>query len=153
MAVYGSTVSCWTEYPLNVSAASPQKEYGYRNGKLLVEVTVETGWGSPPVLHDNPLVVEETTVQSRHITELREAIDAVRTHMAMAAFSWQQPAAAGNLIKADPILEMRTALDRRSAPHHRPAIVTGLAQGLPIKAINIQELRDRVLAALSSGLP
>jgi len=28
-------------------------------------------------LHDNPLVVGETTVQSRHITELRDAINGV----------------------------------------------------------------------------
>jgi hypothetical protein len=44
------------EYAANASALTPQKEYGYRNGQLLIVASVTTGWGSQPVLHDNPLV-------------------------------------------------------------------------------------------------
>jgi hypothetical protein len=139
------------EYAANASALTPQKEYGYRNGQLLIVASVTTGWGSQPVLHDNPLVVGETTVQSRHITELRDAINALRSHLGMSVFSWLQPAATGGLIKADPIIELRAALDQAlGAPS--PAYSAGLSQGQVVKAIHIQELRNRVLAAwVSSG--
>lgn len=148
--IYGLGGELVAEYAQNGSPSSPQKEYGYRNGQLLITATAGTSWGSPPTLHDNPLVVTVTTVQSRHITELRTAIDALRTHLGMLAYSWQQSATTNDLIKADPILEMRTALDQAiGAPSG--GYSTDLAQGQPIKAVHIQELRDRVLAAWSSG--
>ncbi len=149
--VYGVGGELLAEYPVNGPASAPQKEYAYRSGALIVTATGAVSWGSPPVLHDNPLVVGVTTVQSRHITELRDAINAVRTHMQMSAYSWQYAAVAvGDLIKADPILEMRTALDEAlGAPS--PAYSSGLATSQPVKAVHIQELRDRVLGAWSNG--
>jgi RHS repeat-associated protein len=149
--VYGAGGELLAEYAQNGSPASPQKEYGYRNGQLLVVATATTGWGTPPVIHDNPLVVSVTTVQSRHITELRTAIDALRSHLGMSAYSWQQAAAPGDLIKAEPVLEMRTALDQvLGAPGS--GYSAGLAQGQAVKAIHVQELRDRVLGAwIASG--
>jgi RHS repeat-associated protein len=151
--VYGLGGELLAEYPANAPAASPQKEYGYRNGQLLVEVTSGTSWGSPPVLNDNPLnpnYIGETTVQLRHITELRLAIDALRTHMGMTAFSWQQSVGLTVWINPGPITEMRTALDQAlGAPPL--GYSAGLDHDLPIKAIHIQELRNRVLAAWSNG--
>src|SRR5438876_10973951 len=108
-------------------------------------------WGSPPVLHDNPLVAGETTVRSLHMTEMREAIDALRTHLGMSTFSWQQLATAGDLIKADPMLEMRTALDQALGAQPSPGYSAGLAQGQPIMATHLQELRNRALAAWNSS--
>ena len=113
--VYGIGGELVAEYPANALPASPQKEYGYRNGQLLVTATITSGWGAVPVLHDNPLNPNypgETTVQARHITELRTAIDALRTHMGISAYSWQYSATTNDLITANPILEMRTALDQ-----------------------------------------
>ena len=64
----------------------------------------------------------------------------------MSAYSWQQSAATGGLIKADPILEMRIALDQvLGAPPS--GYTAGLAQGQAILAAHIQELRDRFIAA------
>lgn len=116
---------------------------------MLITATAGAGWGAPPVLNDNPLVVGQTTVQSRHITELRDAIDDLRIHLGMAAYSWQTPAAVGNLIKADPVVEMRTALDQALGAPAAPGYATGLAQGQMVRAVHIQELRDRVLARRS----
>ena len=62
--------------------------------------------------NDNPLVIGQTIVQSRHVAELRDAINSLRSHLGLAAYSWQTSAAVGALIKADPIVEMRTALDQ-----------------------------------------
>src|SRR5882672_2432541 len=148
--VYGLGGELLAEYPLNGPAATPQKEYGYRNGQLLVTATVTSGWGAAPTLHDNPLIVNETTVQARHITELRDAISALRSHLNMSAYSWQYSVTTSDWITTNPVLEMRTALDQAlGAPSGGYA--AGLAQGFPIKAIHIQELRDRVLAAWTSG--
>jgi RHS repeat-associated protein len=152
--VYGFGGELLAEYPANGPTASPQKEYGYRNGQLLVEVTASTGsWGSPPSFAPpNPLVAGVTEVKSLHITELRTAINALRGHLGLPAFSWQEAAGVGDWIKADPILEMRTALDQALGPPS-PAYSSGLAQSLPIKKDHIQELRDRVLSAWGGGLP
>ena len=45
--VYGLDGELLAEYPANGATASPQKEYGYRNGQLLVTAEPETGGGSP----------------------------------------------------------------------------------------------------------
>src|SRR5713226_6876982 len=107
-----------------------------------------TRWGNTP--NDNPLSVGQTTVQARHITELRAAINALRSHMNLSAYSWQYSATTNDYISANTILEMRTALDQAlGAPSG--GYSAGLSQGQPVKAIHIQELRDRVLAAWQSG--
>lgn len=149
--VYGVGGEMLAEYAQNGSPSAPQKEHGYRNGQLLIIAAAISGWGTPPVIHDNPLVVADTTVQARHITELRTLIDALRMNLGMPAYSWQQPAATGGLIRADPVLEMRAAVDQALGVPGS-GYSAGLAQGQPIKAIHVQELRDRVLSAwITSG--
>lgn len=149
--VYGLGGELLAEYAQNGSPSIPQKEYGYRNGQLLVTVSVMgSGGGPPPTFADNPLQVGLTTVRALHITQLRDAINGLRTSRGMSAASWAESVAIGNLIKADHILEMRTRLDEAlGAPS--PAYSAGLAIGFPIKAIHVQELRDRVIAAWGSG--
>ena len=147
--VYGIGGELIVEYAANGAPGNPQKEYGYRNGQLLITATVNSGgWGSPPTFNDNPLQVGVTIVQARHITELRTAINAVRSHYNLSAYSWQYSATTNDYISANPILEMRTALDQALGGGSYAA---GLAQGQPVKAAHIQELRDRILAAWQSG--
>jgi RHS repeat-associated protein len=149
--VYGYSGQLVAEYPANASPNSPQKEYGYRSGELLVVATPPTGgWGPPPVLNDNPMEIGVTTIQARHITELRSAIDSLRSRLGKAAFAWQQQAAMGGLIKPDPILELRSALNDTLGPPPR-GYSTGLSQGSSIRAVHIQELRERILAAWNGG--
>ena len=149
--VYGVNGELLAEYAANASASSPQKEYGYRNGQLLVEIMAAggSGWGSPPSFTDNPLAAG-VVVKALHITQLRTAINDLRGHLNKAAYPWQYSATTNDWISANPILEMRTALDDALGVP-TPAYSAGLAQGQPIKAIHIQELRDRVLAAWGSG--
>jgi RHS repeat-associated protein len=102
--------------------------------------------GSAPVFTNNPLQAGVTEVRSLHVTELRAEINVVRGRVGMSAYAWQTAAGVGNLIKADVIQEMRTALDQvLGAPVGGYA--AGLAAGQPIKAVHLQELRDRVMAA------
>ena len=115
----------------------------------------------PPTFTDpNLLITGGVGIKALHITELRTAINALRVRLGMSPYSWQKPLStggvvqSGGLITADPILEMRTALDQAlGAPS--PAYAAGLAQGQPILAIHIQELRDRVITGwtASSQIP
>ena len=150
--VYGVNGELLAEYAANASASSPQKEYGYRNGQLLVEIMAAggSGWGSPPTFTDNPLAAGVTEVKALHITQLRTAINDLRGHLNKGVYPWQYSATTNDWISANPILEMRTALDDALGVP-TPAYSAGLAQGQPIKAIHIQELRDRVTAAWGSG--
>src|SRR5882672_10882304 len=112
---------------------------------------LSSGWGSAPTYHDNPLQVGVTTVQSLHITELRTAINSLRSHLGASAYSWTTSATTNDYISANPIIEMRTALDQiLGGPSGGYA--AGLAQGQPIKAIHIQELRDRLTATSGSDI-
>jgi len=106
------------------------------------------GWGAPPSFDDNPLVIGQTPIRSAHITQLRTAIDAVRSHFNLGNYPWQAPAASGDPISIAPIQEMRTALDQALGAG---SYAGGLASGQPILKIHIQELRDRILAAWQSG--
>jgi RHS repeat-associated protein len=138
------------EYAANANVASPKDEYGYHNGQLLVTATITSGWGTPPTLHDNPLVASETMVQARHITELQDGIDALRSHLNMSPYLWQYSVAINDWITINPIIEMRTVLDLTlGAPSG--GYSAGLAQDEPIMAIHIQELRNRVLDAWNNG--
>jgi len=158
-----NTVETWQVYGIGgeliaeyvASGSQLTKEYGYRNGQLLITATVaSSGWGTPPVIHDNPLKdpnnPESFNIKSLHITELRVAINALRSHLNMSQHSWTTSAQPGDWVTADPILEMQVALDEAlGAPS--PAYTGGLAHNQPILAVHIQELRNRVLAAWNSG--
>jgi RHS repeat-associated protein len=111
-----------------------------------------TAPADPPVF-TNPDLLAPGGVQIKalHITELRTAINDLRAQLGLSAFSWQTSAVSGGLITADPILEMRTALDLALGAPPAPGYLAGLAQGQPIKAFHIQELRNRVLAAWNGG--
>ena len=159
-SVYGFGGELVAEYPVNGVATSPQKEYGYRNGQLLITATPSTvGWGPPPTLDDNPLnppAQSKTDVKAIHITQLRTAINALRAHYSLPNYQWQKPTASGGAINNtvfiswEPIDEMRIALDQAlGAPANGYA--AGLALGQLIMAVHIQELRDRVLAAWQTG--
>jgi RHS repeat-associated protein len=105
-----------------------------------------TPQGGPPVFTDpNLLAPGGVVIKALHITELRTAINNLRAQRGHAPYSWQTSVT--GLIKADPIVEMRSALDEVLGPPPSPGYSAGLAQGQPILAIHIQELRNRVVAA------
>jgi hypothetical protein len=95
-----------------------------------------------------------TTIQARHITQLREAINAVRVTAGLPAAAWDNthPATVGQLIYANHILELRQGLEEaRSALNACCGVnlpgsysAPNLAGGSAINRASIQELRDRV---------
>ncbi|MFY9618359.1 MAG: RHS repeat-associated core domain-containing protein [Pyrinomonadaceae bacterium] len=159
--IYGMDGELLAEYDANTPYTSPKKEYGYRNGQLLITATTATqGWGAPPAIDDNPLKdpnnPESFKIKAIHITQLRAAINALRFHHNQPNYQWVKPTASGGTINSsvpiswEPIDEMRTALDEALNPPS-PPYTGGLAQGQPILADHIQELRNRVLNAWQGG--
>ena len=104
----------------------------------------------PTVFTDNTLVAGVTTAKAQHITELRQAVDAMRAVAGLAPTPWTDPVltpfASG--IKAVHILELRTYLEDAAsrlgyapgAPYTDP----GLGAGTQIKRMHIEELRQRI---------
>ena len=100
---------------------------------------------------DDPLVTRSTRIRALHITELRQAIDTLRTRQSLVAFSWtDSPLSAGTTrVKAIHVAEMRTAIQEvyvalsRPLPSYSRSAVTA---GMGVAAADIAELRTAVQA-------
>src|SRR5947209_9561889 len=149
--VYGIGGELLAEYTAGASPNAPEKEYGYRGGELLVTATVTGGWGPAPALDDNPLVQRQTPIRLAHITQLRAAIDSLRSHLGLSGYPWSAPPRVGDPITTAPITELRAAIDQTLGPPPAPGYTGELASTQPILAAHIQELRDRVLGAWQGG--
>ena len=131
-----------------------------------VDVVVTTPYGSatltnaftyenpmpPPVFTDDPLTSGSTVVKAVHVTELRLAIDALRTRYGLGAFAWTDATLGAGVmpVKAVHVSQLRTALNQAYTAAGSPAPTythTVLTAGTTvITAVDIAELRTAVLA-------
>jgi RHS repeat-associated protein len=154
--VYGIGGELVAEYAANTDHSLPQKEYGYRNGQLLVTATIGTGWGNAPSYTAPDPLVTGVEIKLEHLTELRTAVNQLRVHAGLSAATWTTdptPVRYVTEVKADHILELRAALE--GARSHLGLSTGGYAHpGLhatdTIYAIDFQELRDQIAAAWTS---
>lgn len=156
--IYGLGGELLAEYAANAVSSAPQKEYGYRNGQLLISATVATaGWGTPPSFTPPAELVSGVEIKLEHLTELRSAVNQVRTHAGLSAATFTvdpNPERYVTPVKADHILQLRSALEE--ARSHLGLSTGGYAHpGLhatdPIYAVDFQELRNQVLSAWNNG--
>ena len=104
----------------------------------------------PTMFTDDTLIAGVTTVKAQHITELRQAVDALRAVAGLQPAPWTDPVLMpfASAIKAMHIAELRTYLeDAASRLGYAPgAAYTDpmLSPGTPIKRVHIEELRQRV---------
>lgn len=103
----------------------------------------------PTVFTDNTLVAGSTTAKAQHITELRQAVDALRAVAGLGAAPWTDNTLLPTmtLIKAMHITELRSFLENAattlgftSGSYTDPA----LSSGFVIKRVHIEELRQRI---------
>ena len=99
---------------------------------------------------DDPPIVGVTTVRAQHIVELRLSVDSVRASCGLPPFAWGESIEAGLIIRAQDILQLRTALneayDCRSLArpgYSDPALQPG---DTTIRAVHVIELRNAVRA-------
>ena len=105
--------------------------------------------GGVPTFTNDPLAAG-TEVKAVHVTELRDAINALRLRVGIATVTWAEAVATGADIKATHITEMRTRLgEARTALSLGPTTYTdpNLTAGNDIKKEHIQEIRDSLKSA------
>src|SRR5205807_7203932 len=145
--VYGVSGELLAEYPAGANPLTPpQKEYGYRNGQLLITATVTAaGWGPPPSYTPPDPLSSGIPIKLEHLTELRSAVNLLRGHAGLSPFNFTvdpNPERNVTTVKADHILQLLTALEQArlqlglSTGGYAHA---GLHQGDLIYAINFQE--------------
>ena len=95
---------------------------------------------------DNSLVIGSTPMRATHITQLREAINAVRAVTAnLGPVSWAESIGPGVPIKASHIQELRTKLDEaRGALGLSSCTYTNASTGQLIQKVHIDQLRQCV---------
>lgn len=101
------------------------------------------------VFTDDPLVAGTTAIKASHVTEMRTAVNAVRTLAALAAGTYTDSTVTGGItsVKAAHITDLRTAIDQArtaltlSALSYADALVPSAS---PVKAAHLSELRAGV---------
>src|SRR5437588_8637610 len=112
--VYGMGGELLAEYAAAASPSQPQVEYGYRSGELLVTATVTGGWGPPPTFTGPDPLRHGDQIKVEQLTDLRNAVNQLRQHAGLAAFSFTvdpDPGRNVTSVKADHIRQLRTALE------------------------------------------
>ncbi len=104
----------------------------------------------PTVFTDDTLTVGVTTAKPVHITELRQAVDALRIVAGLGPATWTDPTLTptSTVIKAVHITELRSKLEEVALllGYSPPGSYTDavLNSSVPIKRVHIQELRQRI---------
>jgi hypothetical protein len=131
-----SSVSAGAAYLYRVRAVDSSNNLtNYSNIDLATTITFT----------DDPLQAGATPIKAQHITELRQAIDAVRTLANLSAASWTNTIQSGVLVHAIDVQELRTNLDQaRSTLNLSAASYTDqplTAGAMLIKKVHLDELR------------
>jgi hypothetical protein len=126
-----------TAYFYRVAARNATSEFGFS-----AEAAAVTG--PPNTFTDDPLV-PGTAMRARHVAELRQAVDTMRTCAGLGGASWQSDAVAGAIIRAIHVQEMRGRLSEALV---RLGVVgpsytdNSIEAGMFIKAVHVAQLRD-----------
>jgi hypothetical protein len=93
---------------------------------------------------DDPLVAFSTAVKAVHVTQLRSAVNAVRTLAGLLPTTFSDPSLAGMPIRAAHINELRTALGTARTTLELPALAIAHPTLSIVRAVDVAELRDGV---------
>jgi chitodextrinase len=133
-----SSVTPGTAYLYKVRAVDALGNFSpYSNVDLATAVT----------FLDDPFPVSPVKIKAQHLTELRDAINAVRWTAGLGLATWTNSSPQGVRIQAAHVQELRTALDQALTALGLP-IETYSDSGLPghplIRKDHIEQLRQRV---------
>jgi Big-like domain-containing protein len=82
-------------------------------------------------------------IKAQHLLELAAAVNAFRTAMHLAPFTYSAPPAQGGVIRAATLQELRTALRQaRTALGQTTAFTNESPAGVVVQKVHLQELRD-----------
>ncbi|HYC60844.1 MAG TPA: putative Ig domain-containing protein [Thermoanaerobaculia bacterium] len=129
------SVASQTSYLYRVRAVTPQQTSAPSNVDLATTM----------VFTDDPLGAG-ITVKSIHVTELRAAVNSLRTLAQLAPATYSGGASAGSPIVAAHVLELRTALNeaRTALALSATSFTNAVHAGAPVRAATMQEIRNAV---------
>jgi hypothetical protein len=95
---------------------------------------------------DNPLTVGTTLIKAQHVTELRQAVNAVRATANLSVVTWTDTTLTNVTVKAVHVQELRTNLDEGLTALGLPvnSYTDSSLSGVAIKKVHIDEIRQRV---------
>jgi hypothetical protein len=93
---------------------------------------------------DDPAVPQSTRVKAVHITQLRTAVNAMRSSASLAPLAADPTIGVGLRIRAQHITALRSGLSEARAAIGLPALSFTDATLMVVKAVHVQELRDGV---------
>ncbi|GEM_PF-363582 len=136
---YGDTVTAGGAYIYKVRAIDSSSRYsGYSAPDIAMARTFT----------DDPLIANTTAVKAIHITELRDAINALRQAAGIGTTTFSDPSPSAMSIRKTHLDELRAALTAAraaagltNAAYTDPTIT---AQSTKVRAAHVQELRDRL---------
>lgn len=129
-----SSVSANTTYLYRVRAIDGANPSGYSNFDLATTI----------VFTDDPVVATSTIVKAAHLTQLRTAVNAVRTSAGLAALGSDPTIGPGLAIRAQHITTLRTALNEARTVIGVAALSFTDTPPVIVKAVHVQELRNGV---------
>lgn len=94
------------------------------------------------VFTEDPIVITSTIVKAVHFTELRAAVNAMRTAASLPPLGSDPTIAVGELVRASHVTALRTGLDQARAAIGQPALTYTDSVPTAIKAAHAQELRQ-----------
>jgi hypothetical protein len=132
-----------TDASVSVNAAYLYRVRALRNG------AAPSAWSASELMTaiaftDDPIVILDTHVKATHLTQLRTAVDAVRTLADVSAATYTNPSPAGLPILAVHITELRTALGSARTALALPSLSFQHGTLSYISAVDVTELRDGV---------
>jgi len=104
------------------------------------------------IFANDPLVSQLTVISAVHVTQLRQAVDAVRMTAGLGAFSWTDPpgtnpsALVGTPVKAAQVIQLREGLNQALLALGFQAMPpdSTIAVGSKVYAAHLQDIRVRV---------
>lgn len=133
-----SSAAANTSYLYKVRAFNGVTESGDSNSDIATTV----------IYVDDPLVPGSTIIKSVHLTQLRTAVNAIRILAGLGAATFTYSGAAGTVVHATDINELRSDLDAAAPAVGLPTGVWTdnplVAGSTVIKAVHFQELRNRM---------
>jgi hypothetical protein len=140
-----TTVSSGSAYLYRVRAVSSSGNYSTYSGADLATAITFT---DDPLTSYSESPTNASLIKAAHVTELRSAVNAVRSLAGVGAATWTNPVQTGAIIRATDISELRTKLAEAltvlnlPAPSYTyPTITPGVSL---IRKADIKELRDAV---------
>jgi hypothetical protein len=159
---YGDKTLAWETSGLTFAGGGADDDVAVQVNNVLVNgvpasyaytvTVIDPARVPPPAFTDDPLVPRTTPVKGVHVTELRQAIDALRARYGLAAYPWTDTTLSPGttVVQAAHVADLRVALDavysaaKRALPSYtRSTLTPGTTV---ITAADVAELRAAVLA-------